>query len=97
MAEPVKRSVESVFPEEHLLEQWLMFMVLQKRLKKQHTSYARLLQETRMEIATQHLRHASTGITDLALQLGYADVSVFSRNFKQWSGQSPRQWRQAQQ
>jgi AraC-like DNA-binding protein len=33
-------------------------------------------------------------VTDLALNLGYADVSVFSRHFKQWTGLSPRNWQQ---
>jgi len=66
--------------------------VLQKKLQQQGTSYSKLLRETRMEIAEQHLRHKTMGITDLALNLGYAEVSVFSRNFKQWTGLSPRQW-----
>jgi AraC-like DNA-binding protein len=66
--------------------------VLQKRLQKSGTSYAALLRETRLEIAVQHLRARTIGITELALNLGYAEVSVFSRNFKQWTGQSPRAW-----
>ena len=67
--------------------------VLQKRLQKLGTTYVKLLEETRREIAEQHLRHKSTAITDLALSLGYAEVSIFSRNFKQWTGLSPRKWR----
>lgn len=68
--------------------------VLQKRLKKLDTSYVTLLKEARLVIAEQHLRHRSMSVTDLALNLGYAEVSVFSRNFKQWTGLSPRQWQQ---
>ena len=70
--------------------------VLQKKLQQQGTSYTRLLRETRMEIAEQHLRHKSMGITDLALNLGYAEVAVFSRHFKQWTGLSPRHWQREQ-
>ena len=33
-------------------------------------------------------------ITDIALQLGYAETAVFSRHFRRWTGKSPRQWRQ---
>jgi AraC-like DNA-binding protein len=69
--------------------------VVQKRLQRLGTSYNQLLRETRMEIAEQHLRHRSMAITDLALHLGYADVSVFSRNFRHWTGLSPRNWQQA--
>lgn len=70
--------------------------VLQKKLQQQGTSYTRLLRETRMDIAEQHLRHNSMGITDLALNLGYAEVAVFSRHFKQWTGLSPRHWQREQ-
>lgn len=68
--------------------------VLQKRLQKVGASYVKLLQQTRRELAEQHLRHQSMSVTDLALNLGYADVSVFSRHFKQWTGLSPRSWQQ---
>lgn len=70
--------------------------VLQKRLKAEGSSFSQLLQETRLEIAKQNLLRDKTSITDLALNLGYADVSVFSRHFKQWTGFSPRNWRDQQ-
>lgn len=71
--------------------------VLQKRLQAEGTSFSQLLRETRLEIAKQNLRRDKTNITDLALKLGYAEVSVFSRHFKQWAGLSPRNWRSRQQ
>jgi AraC-like DNA-binding protein len=71
--------------------------VLQKRLQAESSSFSQLLQETRLEIAKQNLLRDKTSITDLALNLGYADVSVFSRHFKQWTGFSPRNWRAQQQ
>ena len=71
--------------------------VLQKRLQKEGTNYAVLLRETRLDIAKQHLRARTMAITDLALNLGYAEVSVFSRNFKQWTGLSPRAWQKLHQ
>jgi AraC-like DNA-binding protein len=70
--------------------------VLQKRLKAENISFSRLLQDTRLDIARQNLLLDKTSITDLALNLGYADVSVFSRHFKQWTGVSPRNWRAQQ-
>ncbi|WP_223464182.1 helix-turn-helix domain-containing protein [Pseudomonas sp. GL-RE-26] len=69
---------------------------LQKRLQAEGSRFSQLLQETRLEIAKQNLLRDKTSITDLALNLGYADVSVFSRHFKQWTGFSPRNWRAQQ-
>lgn len=68
--------------------------VLQQRLQLQDCSYGDLLRDTRREIAEQHLRHRSMSITELAYKLGYAEASIFSRSFKQWTGHSPRQWQQ---
>lgn len=74
----------------------LQSRMLQKRLQLDGCSFSKLLQETRLEIAKQNLLRDKTSITDLALNLGYADVSVFSRHFKQWTGLSPRNWRTQQ-
>jgi len=68
--------------------------VLQKRLQQQGVSFRQLLQVTRKDIAQQLLQHGHMSVTDLALNLGYSEVAVFSRHFKQWTGCSPRQWRQ---
>ena len=65
---------------------------LQSRLRDDRKSYREILQETRQGLAEHHLRYSAGSITDLALQLGYAEVAVFSRHFKRWSGMSPREW-----
>jgi AraC-like DNA-binding protein len=69
---------------------------LQMRLRENRLSYRGILRETRRELAEQRLRQGSVSITELALQLGYAEVAVFSRHFKQWSGMSPREWQISQ-
>lgn len=66
---------------------------LQTQLKNKQQSYRSLLLQTRQEIAKHQLIHGTQTITELALQLGYVDIAVFSRHFKQWTGQSPRQWK----
>lgn len=70
---------------------------LQLRLKEEGTSYSQVLQKTREDISCRKLQQSNIGITDLALQLGYAEVAIFSRHFKQWTGYSPRAWRKQHQ
>lgn len=68
--------------------------MLQARLKAQNNSYRQLLQQARQNFAEQRLRENVQSITDIALQLGYAETAVFSRHFRRWTGKSPSQWRQ---
>ncbi|MGQ7248066.1 helix-turn-helix domain-containing protein [Halomonas sp. V046] len=69
---------------------------LQIRLKQAGTSYRNMLQATRQGLAERLLREGKIAVTDLALQLGYSEVAVFSRHFRRWTGQSPRQWQASQ-
>ncbi|MCF7354773.1 AraC family transcriptional regulator [Vibrio sp. CK2-1] len=66
---------------------------LQTQLKNKQQSYRSLLLQTRQEIAKHQLINGSQTITELALQLGYVDIAVFSRHFKTWTGLSPSQWK----
>ncbi|WP_089138601.1 AraC family transcriptional regulator [Vibrio rumoiensis] len=65
---------------------------LQTQLKARGQNYRTLLLQTRQDIAKHQLLHGKYTITELALQLGYVDIAVFSRHFKQWTGLSPSQW-----
>jgi AraC-like DNA-binding protein len=67
--------------------------VLQKRLKNFSTSFSQLLHETRYQLACDLMRGNTMSLTEIALHLGFAEPPIFSRNFKQWAGISPRQWR----
>ncbi|MBD9416072.1 AraC family transcriptional regulator [Pseudomonas sp. PDM16] len=67
---------------------------LQMELQTQGLSFRSLLEQVRYHEAQEQLRLSAQSITELALNLGYADESAFSRAFKRWSGLSPRQWRQ---
>lgn len=67
---------------------------LQAELKKQQKSFSSLLQRTRLRLACQHLRSSDMDLTTLAMNLGFAELAVFSRAFKLWTGTSPREWRQ---
>ncbi len=71
--------------------------VLQKRLKSESVSFRELLEETRSKLACNILRESNIALTELALQLGYAELAVFSRSFKRWHGVSPQVWRKQYQ
>ena len=66
---------------------------LQLALQQQGQSFRSLLDQVRYAEAQQQLRLSAQSITDLALGLGYADETAFSRAFKRWSGQAPQHWR----
>lgn len=65
---------------------------LQLHLEEEHTSFRVLLEKVRREVATHHLRRGDMQLTQLAMVLGYSELSAFSRSFKGWYGMSPRQW-----
>ncbi|KAB1853678.1 AraC family transcriptional regulator [Acinetobacter tandoii] len=66
---------------------------LQRLLKMQGTTYRDLLENVRKKEALRMINAGNVSLTDLALQLGYAELSIFSRNFKHWFGTSPSEWR----
>lgn len=66
---------------------------LNRRLHAEGTSFKALLDETRYRIACQLLRDTQLPMQELAITLGYADVTAFTRAFHRWSGASPAAWR----
>lgn len=65
---------------------------LNKRLIRTNQSYLRLLQAMRMERAVQ-LCLTNQPLRDVGCQLGFADLSVFSRWFTATFGRSATSWR----
>lgn len=66
---------------------------LQRALKMQGTSYRDILENVRKKEALRMLDAGNVNLTDIALQLGYAELSIFSRNFKSWFGVPPTELR----
>lgn len=63
-------------------------------LNDDDTSFQRVLDETRAEVACLLLDQTTQSINEIAEALGFADASNFSRTFRRWQGLSPREYRQ---
>lgn len=70
---------------------------LNRRLKAEGTTFQALLDEVRFDTACQLLDTARIPITEIAVSLGYAETSAFSRAFRRWSGATPIERRRRSQ
>jgi len=68
---------------------------LYRALQVRDLRYKQVLNSLRFELAKDYLRDAQLSLPEIALLLGYAEQSVFSRAFKEWAGESPMRWRKA--
>jgi AraC-like DNA-binding protein len=66
---------------------------LQRRLEAEETSFQRLLDDTRRELAQQYLGQTEVSLADATYLLGFGDQSSFFRACKRWFGTSPRRYR----
>ncbi|MBB6522619.1 AraC family transcriptional regulator [Pseudoteredinibacter isoporae] len=67
---------------------------LQRQLQKEGSSFTALLRDVRMELAQQYLQQQYRPITEIALLLGFADHSNFTRAFKSWFDCTPTEFRE---
>ena len=67
--------------------------MLNRRLAQERTSVFELIKEVRFQIARDLLANTSLPITEIAATLLYANNGTFTRAFRLWSGESPRDWR----
>jgi AraC-like DNA-binding protein len=68
---------------------------LQRSLAAQGQKFQEILDTTRKDLARIYLRDPGLSALDVALLLGYAEQSSFTRAFRGWMGTSPSVWRQA--
>ena len=68
---------------------------LRRRLKEENSSYRELLDEIRFGLAKEYLGNTNLSMEEICGLLGYSESGNFSHAFRRWSGQSPREWRQA--
>ena len=65
----------------------------QKQLKAHGLTFPTLLSAARQELALHYMNDSSMPLTNIAYNLGYSELSAFSRAFRNWTGMSPQRYR----
>ena len=66
---------------------------LRRKLEEEGTNFKALLEEAKRRDAIQLLDDRNLEIQRVANLLGYQDPANFTRAFRQWTGQTPSQYR----
>ena len=66
---------------------------LRRRLEKEGTSYQRIKDNARRDVAISMLSRDRLTVSEVAEHVGFSDPSAFHRSFKKWTGQSPGSYR----
>ncbi len=66
---------------------------LQRRLKAEKTSFQKILREVRAELAVNYLKDARLKSLEIAMLLGYSNISSFTTDFKYWYEMPPAEYR----
>jgi AraC-like DNA-binding protein len=68
---------------------------LQRRLQDAGSSFQRVLDEARHQMARHYLSNSVLELNEAAYLLGYGDANSFVRAFRGWEGIPPGHWREA--
>ena len=67
---------------------------LSRSLQDVGTSYQKILDEVRKEMAIEYLRNSNLPIEELAALVGYSDPSNFHKAFRRWTQHAPSYYRE---
>ena len=62
---------------------------LHRSLAAEGTSYRRLLDQLRLDIAERYLIDDRMSVAEVACLVGFSEISAFHRAFKRWTGRTP--------
>lgn len=99
LAEQVKQRIRVLLSEKDISEELvaLPFNVsprhLRRKLSETFTTYEKLLDEVRMELAIKLIHENRLNLGRIAFELGFLDPSSFTRAFRRWTGMSPTAFR----
>jgi len=67
----------------------------QRELAETGVTFSLLVEQARLELALTMMRDPAIQLTEVALELGYAESANFTRAFRRWTGLAPRLYRQS--
>src|SRR5690554_2236256 len=68
---------------------------LHKKLRREGLTFASLLGDVRRKQALTYMQDKTKSLVEIAEQLGFSELSAFSRAFKRWMGIPPAEYRSA--
>jgi AraC-like DNA-binding protein len=66
---------------------------LRRKLREENTSFRRLADDLRMQMAIKYLRDTDLTVKDIAEVLGFSDAANFRHAFRRWTKTAPHQFR----
>lgn len=67
---------------------------LQRRLSAEGTTWIKVLNETREQLAQYYLENSEMSLAEISFLLGYEDPNSLFRAFHRWTGTTPESWRE---
>lgn len=98
-AEQVKQRIRTLVAEREVSEDLVATPFnmsprhLRRKLSETQTTYEKLLDEVRMELAIRLIQDGKLNLGRIAFELGFLDPSSFTRAFRRWTGMSPTAFR----
>ena len=68
---------------------------LKRRLREEGTSYRKVVDELRTQVAIKYLRDTELTVEDIASGLGFRDATNFRHAFRRWTKKTPGEFRRA--
>ena len=69
--------------------------VIHQDLSAAGLTYKEMVEEVRRDLALSYTRQQHLPLSEIAMLLGYSELSAFSRAFRRWTGAAPRDYRAA--